>query len=376
LPPRQQLRDQEADATSPTVREEAEALVGYQKWEFDPTKQFIRRNAWLQPVRDFLKARAEAGVQDPWKYLTLPGKDALDVGLLYREGLLERHDDGWPTLAICDKKYGSLVVTRIGRPMLGWARKTIENVLFEPDHAITTNFPYEVINLDYCGALFLEMPNWRLHGRVAILRQIMILQRRCAFLLLLTTRDSSNKIKPKARERMAAYLQWNIKYDDQFRCQYEATFESLDPEACLADFERFAQIVVPKVVALYASKCAYELNELFAGSYLRQDQQGQPYRMICQTFELNPIGRSSIDRYRPDPRIPRLLTHPSLSDVLSCVSPQEQELADEARSNFVAGLLARNPLDVSTLLENDDVLNRELATDAESLGNWWKALSP
>lgn len=374
MPPRQELREEDGTARRPHVEAEEKALVGYQKWEFDATKQFIRRYGWLEPVRDFLKSRAEAGVRDPWSYLTLPGKDALDVGLLYREKLLERHDGGWPTLAICDKKYGSLVVNRIGQPMLGWARKTIENVVFEPDHLITTNFPYEVINLDYCGPLFLEMPNWRLHGRVAILRQIMILQRRCGFLLLLTTQDSLNKIDPKARERMTEYLYWNIEHDEQFAHEYEATFGSLGPEACLADFVRFVQIIVPKVVALYASKCAYEVKELFAASYLRQDQEGQGYRMICNTFQLNPIGRSGISRYQPDPRIPPLRTHPSLSDVLGPVSPAEREIADHACSNFTAWLLTRNPVDVTDQLERDRVLRNELATDAEELRNWWEAL--
>jgi len=374
LPPRLELREEDGTARRPDVEAEEEALEGYQRWEFHPTKQFVRRYGWLEPVQAFLEARADTGLATTWKYLTLPGKDALDVGLFYREGLLDRHDDGWRTLAICDRDFGTQVVKKIGRPMLGWASENIEEILFSPNHPVTTSFPYEVINLDYCGPLFLELQRWRLHGRPATVGRICVLQRRCAFLLLLTTQDSSHKIRSEARERMAEYLRWNIDHDSQFRSQYEAMFKSLDAEACLADFESFAQIVVPKVVALYASNCGYEVKELFAASYLREDQQGEGYRMICHTFELNPVGRSGVERFQPDPKISELLVHPSLSDVLSCLSREERDFADEARSKFVTGLLTRNPVDVSAKLEEDEDLANMLAADIEDLRHWWEAL--
>lgn len=374
MPSRGELREAEGRGAAPGIREAAEALRGYQRWEFHPSKQYVRRHGWLQPIKLFLQSRAQVGVNTRLKYLTLPGKDAVDVGLLHREGLLPCIDGRWPGLAICDSEHATAVVGKIGQPDLGWAPKRIEQVLFNPDHKVTRSFPFDVVNLDYCGPLFVELPNWRLHGRVATLGRICALQKRSAFLLLLTTQDSEHKIDPRARERMVEYLSWNLRRDQQFRSQYRATFGSNSPRACLADFVQFSQIVVPKVVALYAAGCAYRVRELFVANYLRDDERSQGYRMICHSFEFDPIGRSGPDKYTPDPTIPDLWTHPSLSPVLTSVSDQDRQMAEAARSTFVASLPARSALDVTALLDNDHTLAEQLQADAEQYRNWWEDL--
>lgn len=373
MPPRQQRRAEEARATRPLLEAKQEALEGYQRWEFHATKQFVRRYGWLEPVKDFVNSRAEAGLSDAWKYLTLPGKDALDVGLLYREGLLEWQDDRWPTLAICDRQFATLVVSRIGQPMMGSIKATIEEVIHRPDHRLTSNFPYEVINLDYCGPLLLTA-NHRLAvlQRVAAMRRIFALQRRCAFLLLLTTQDGLGKFSRTARDMMKELLRWNIDQDEQFRREYGTAFGSLDVLACSKDFVRFAQLIVPKVVADCAREWGYEVKELFAGSYLRLDQGGQSYRMICHTFEIDPVGRSGSAKYQPDPRLSQLRAYPSLSQMLSLLSPQERQMADASYKHFIAWLLTRNLVDVTDELEKDKVLRNELTDDAEGLRNWWR----
>lgn len=379
MPSREEVRSSEARDRRPQFQEEAEALRGYQRWEFHPTKQYVRRYGWLEPVRRFLISRAESGVTDQWKYLTLPGKDALDVGFLHKEDLLHRRGNTWPSLAICDKQFAPQVVSRIGQPMMGSARAAIESVIRDPNHPIAVNFPYAVINLDLCGPLFLQSRNrFDVLARVTALHRVFALQRRCSFLLLLTTQDSRSSFSREARQMMLEYLASNIDSDERFRYEYEVEFGSKDAAVCLEDFERFAQLIVATAVGDCARIWGYEIEELFAASYLREDGAGQGYRMICHTFELDPAGRSQDAKYEPDPGLPPIGTHPLYTVFLAQISGQfsaeERQVADASYSNLISGLPARKPLDITDELEKDEELRNRLAVEARALEGWWEAL--
>lgn len=375
MPEKQDLREEEARQKRPVLEDEAEALRGYQRWEFHPTKQYVRRHGWLQPVESFLSARAEAQVSDSWSYLTLPGKDALDIGLFHARGLLRREGDAWPSLAICDRDFGAYVVKRIGVPMKGWEQATIEELLFRPDHRLVRNFPYEVINLDYCGPLLLTA-NARLEvlRRIAAVRRMFALQRRSSFLLLLTTQDGESRFSSTARDMMTELLRWNITGDERFRARYEEVWGSRDPMDCLADFCLFAQLIVPKVVADCAREWACHVRELFAASYVREDQGGDSYRMICHTFSIAPVGRSGPAMYRPDPALSQLKGQPPLSIMLGRLKAEDLQEADEAYSRFMVELLARAPLDVTDLLQRNQDLADDLEAEALALEYWWEDL--
>ena len=375
MPGRGERREAEGHEASREIRAEAEALRGYRRWEFHPTKQYVRQHGWLEPVQSYLERRAGAQVGDHWTYLTLPGEDALDVGFFHQKGLLDRRLGVWETLAICDRYFGAQVVNRIGQPMKGWAQCTIEDLVFQPEHPLTSNFPYEVINLDYCGPLLFGANDRLQVGRhVTALRRIFALQRRCSFMLLLTTKNGRQAFSHVAREMMTELLQWNIENDEAFRSRYQSSFGSEDAVACTDDFPQFAQLVLPKVIADCAREWAYEIEEVFAARYVRDDGAGNAYHMICHTFCMTPIGRSGASQYAPDPELSSLPGQASLSIMRNRVNPDDRDRADSAYTRFSEQLLTRTPVDVTLLLENDSQLNDQLKSEALALDEWWERM--
>ena len=58
--------------------------------KFDgPAKQYVRVYGWLSYIEDFINRRTVAGVTTPCKYLTLPGPNMTDIGVLWNAGLIE-----------------------------------------------------------------------------------------------------------------------------------------------------------------------------------------------------------------------------------------------------------------------------------------------
>jgi hypothetical protein len=343
-----------------------EQLAAYQ-WDFHPTKQYVRREGWLRWIQDYVRRREAEGMDEPWTFFTLPGRNALDVGLLYQEGLLPRDDRGFPTVAICDRESATDVVANLGQ-LLAWAQDHLQKVIRVPDHEIVQKFPYDVINLDFCGPLLQgKGPRKRIIGTVDSLDRIFELQRGCGFLLLLTTRDGANQFGQKAEQMMRNLLLYNIEEEEDFRTAYEARYGSTSLGPCLERFTVFAQLIIPKVIAYYAREHGYRVVEHFAAEYDRPTPNGKRYEMISHTFELEPIGRRGVNKFKP--RLGHIRRRDALGNHLS--SRVLETAAAEYRS-FITSIVQREAVDVDQYLAENPGLAKDLEAEANELANWWE----
>src|SRR5205807_3052252 len=134
---------------------EAEAEMKIAKWDLDPVKQYVRRNGWLNIIREYTARQHREGVNRLLKFLTLPGPNASDVGLLWRERILQQNDKGQLNVAICDKENAARVATNLGSlgGPLAYSNRLLHEELRDSNGVFNEHFPFDVVNLDMCQCL-------------------------------------------------------------------------------------------------------------------------------------------------------------------------------------------------------------------------------
>ena len=187
-------RRQDFDKEEVELRERAKRKVEQQIWDNCPIKQFVRRYVWLEIVKSYLERRRQAGIEQPWSYLTLPGANASDIGVLYAENLFVCDENGKLPVAICDIENGDKVFDNL-QSLGGILTYSMEHLHVALQDTVGKNslyhfFPFDVINLDFCESLLPLTKNTGLE----VLRNIFNYQRGQSFLLLLTTKPDPSAV--------------------------------------------------------------------------------------------------------------------------------------------------------------------------------------
>lgn len=349
---------------TPRFEEEYQQLRGRAKhqvtgsvWDRDPIKQYVRRFGWLQVIQDFVERRQKAGVDRPLRYLTIPGSNASDIGLLWRVGLLTQTNDGFPYVAICDETSADEVVANLGR-LLGYSNRPFHQAVRWPQGELCSLFPFDVINMDLCGAVITgaRNPDTALR-QLAAIRWMFRLQRGQGFVLLLTA--SADEESP--RHTLERVLANNLDNEDGFRETYLRQYGALDPKPFLKDYRALVQLVVPKIIGRMARDCGYRMLEHFAARYDRPE-----HKMFCHSFEFEFLGRTkAAKKYEP------FFQEVSVGRVGEEPSSRVQIKAIQAYAGFIPFLLQRNPKDVKAILRSDADLEADLTEESESLIGWW-----
>ena len=136
-------RRDEAELKKLIIRQEARAKREAQLWDSDPQKQYIRRYGWLEIIQDYQTRRRNSGIEKPLKYLTLPGPNSSDIGMLWKAGLVEKTDDGTFHVAICDKDFAEYVENylddNVGRLLAYGDRHLHQELEFLPDSCLAVS---------------------------------------------------------------------------------------------------------------------------------------------------------------------------------------------------------------------------------------------
>ena len=344
------------------LREQAERQVAASVWDRDPIKQYVRRFGWLQVTQGFVERQREAGVERPLKYLSIPGPNASDIGLLWQAGLLAREDDGFPYVAICDRTSAEQVVANLGR-LLGYSNRWLHEAVRGPRSQLASLFPFDVINMDISHPVISGSAR-RTHAlrNIEAIRWMFQLQCGQGFLLLLTTLPDS-----EAQGRLERVLLNNLDNEEGFRAAYARRYGSLCAGPCIEDHTAFTQLVVPKVIAGIARDLGYASREHFAARYGRQGADGTRYEVICHSFEFIPLGRSGANRYTPRFReVPQDVMSDELSNRVRIQSIRAYE-------DLLPTLVQREAQDVQEALNENSNLEAELRHEAESLIRWWES---
>src|SRR5258706_3587761 len=337
------------------IRKEADLRKKNAAWELDPPKQYIRREGWEKVLATFIQKIRASDVTRPWKYFTLPGENALDIGHLYRKGLLDVNPEGKLSVAICDKLYGNQVALRLQKfgGILATSERELHEALGDHNSLLVRQFPFDVINLDFTNALILPNLN-----NLFALDRIFDLQKGQGFLLLLTSRPDKTQQNEHLRI-LADNLQTVAKFEEAYRARYATN----DPSACLTDYTTFTQIVFSKIVARYSREFRYTVHEHFNAKYNRHGQ----YDMVVHSFELDPIigRRPDAAKYEPRWNVPR---KNRIEQFL--MGEKIRQEAEEEYKDYICRLLDRNILNVDEFLASQPELYDELMEETVSLGTW------
>lgn len=358
---RREQRKRKAQAEVPDIIEQKQRKYDEAQWDRSPLKQYVRRYGWLQIIEDYIERRRNDGVELPLKFLTLPGANASDIGLWWKAGVLKKREDGTLNVAICDKEYADVVTIYLRDlgGVLDYSNKPLHEALKAQQGALRKHFPFDVINVDICGSLISR----RRKSEMEAVERLFRLQRGQCFLLLLTTRPDVT-----AMDRLITILQGNFT-EGPFREAYHMRYDDMKPEEL---YERshivFNQLVIPKVVARLGREFGYKTYEHFVANYFRGEHD---YRMICHSFEFEPIGRRNpTNKYRP--RF-KHITEDNIDHILNDeLSNTVRSSALSAYTDFTVSVVKRDPVDVSAILKDDPELYAELEAEAESLIQWWE----
>lgn len=340
------------------IRDRAEREFTFSVWDRDPIKQYVRRFGWLEVIEGYVGRRRDDGVDRPLKYLTLPGPNASDVGLLWRSDFLARTSEGFPTVAICDVEAAEKVQASVGR-LLGCSNCPFEAAVKWPEGDLCSLFPFDIINLDLSGAVVTgyrerTYATRRLDG----IRSVFRLQRGQSFLLFLTTSTDD----PTARTYLEDVLIPNLA-EGPFRELYIRRYGTIDLSPFQHDYRAFVRLVLPKAIGRMARDRGYRIIEHFVAQY---DRPG--HKLLSYSFELEPLGRRQLaKKYGP-----RFKSREEWDELTEEPSPRALTQATKAYQDFLPTIVERDPVDVQGVLTADPPLEMRLGAEAVSLMGWWE----
>ena len=228
-------------------------VAGLEEREFKPwhrpRKQFVRREQWVEQVR---RLYADRPVEDPVRYLGLPGTDLLDLRYLYEQVcrpvarpliFLGFNSDAQPRSPARRELDISLYEVR----RLPNVQK--QSVVIHDDFRsisdqssiawkrAKTLGPFDVVNIDLCDGLASDPPT--IHQSIyRALSQVTALQglSKTPWLLLITTRIGPNMFDPDAEAAILQRFHNNIGTCDGFaeECEQYLGFDAanIDSSAC------------------------------------------------------------------------------------------------------------------------------------------------
>lgn len=318
----------------------------------------------MQIIDDYARKRQAAfGGRDrqPLKYLTLPGANATDIGLLWQAGILEKTLDGKLNVAICDQESADTVVANLNKlgGLLTYSNRRLNEELRDSKGSLRKFFPFDIINLDTCSPVIPANATVDLQ----MLQDVFRLQLGQSFLLLLTTKPD-----PAAGTRMDGIISNNLEEEESFRDAYQTRYGTADLSSCKSDFTTFTQMAVAKYVAKHGRNCGYLIREHFVARYPRKNAA---YEMICHSFELEFLGRKE-DYKKYEPYFRRVATNPVDDLFFNELSSKVKTQAISEYSTFVGQLPQRPILNIDLELNLNPTLSDKLQQEAEALIGWWE----
>lgn len=329
-----------------------------------PKKQYVREHGWRDIISAFIDQRKADGYDFPIKYLTFPGANATDIGVLYKSGLLKVHD-GKLQVAICDRD-NALTIQNSLRETIGEVlvatTKDLHVALKDEDDDLVQAFPFDVINCDFFDTALKCIPTEDSYPNIESINKIFEYQLGKDFLLLLTARAMA-----KIHEDIFSVIADNLEVG-AFKAEYIKLYGKADPHLCADhtnDAPRFSLLVYSKLVARFAKKFGFKISDKFSAQYERHGKEGV-YHMVAMSFLLESQSRSTQKKYEPKfTKRNMLLGGNNVPDYML-------QKATEHYDPYVVRLLdSARTLDISRLLANDPKLLQKYEANEKKYDHWW-----
>jgi hypothetical protein len=300
-----------ADAFDSGVRKSSSAAFPRQKtepWHL-PRKMYLREEQWLSGIRQLAEAIGIEGDRE-LSYLSLPGKDLLDVRMVHdfcgQRGTRLRYL-GF-NAAIKDKRQvglsrGELSMLNLapGCCILPHRFERIGRKTTPQYEKVKTSGPFDVVNLDLCGAAESTTmpPLMKFHPALVNLLQVQHDKREDPWLLLLTVQCTKGKVPKSDMDRYWPLLTGNAERSEAYKSFISTLFPDLDalPDATPLTFSHdqsslsplFAVCMGKWLIAL-SCNCSPKWSVSLTSSFCYRVNDADTPNMLSMAFEFSPTN--------------------------------------------------------------------------------------
>lgn len=255
-----------------TLRQTEKSRVEVRGEFLDPKKHYVRLNGWLPAF-----ARYSGPRKRKVQYLTLCAKQAIDVRYFAQKGVLYRNREGneYPSLTFIeanDEDYAAITES-LGKVRLG-IHGRLEEVLLNADDVshqdLVQSFPYDVVNLDFCGDILprKDHPYSKTLRCISKIIKLQAEKETPQWHMFLTFRAHPGQGNDEAHTQLCDIVQGNLA-----RAEFRAAYgERAQPDVLLnADYPEFLRVGVCKLLARLARDEGYSLTIDGTFTYSRRD---------------------------------------------------------------------------------------------------------
>lgn len=266
-----------------------------------PVKHYVREAGWLKAARnrkDLLK-----GKKRELRYFTLCSLEAIDIKTLYKYGILNRDQLGYPSTYFCE--WDSELIEEIARVVgSNYWFGSFEDFITElynnndryRDKLKEQNlFPFDIYNLDFTGSCIPgDQPPYS--KTLEALTNLVDLQHKEEhnFDIFLTFSATENKDNKDAIAQLAELLDINCKKYSEAKKVFDNNYLNVSTLKS-KQYEIFIAIAIPKFLASKAKDFRYKLEISPSYKYKRVNSNGDPYYITSMILSLEYI-RDKRDR--------------------------------------------------------------------------------
>lgn len=312
----------------------------------DPQKHYARVYGWVAVARNRLGQLDPQQRKFGLRYLTLCGKDAIDIFLFKKEGLIRDDERGFPSVYYIENYYPSFAEVR---PLLG--RTSGKRVSFEDlvnqgwFERLVREQPFDVINLDFSGNCFpIEDPPFS--RTLRSLCYIIELQRGNSFDLFVTFKALRSVENSDAIQELAVNMTENFSRDQEVENAFNRRFQNRSPsELSNVDYGLFLLATFPKIVFGFSTNNGFDALCNMKFIYRRTPRHRRPYQIVKFLFSLNA---------------------PAITQSFSEESRRHETLTAEYKASVIQDLNV-TPVDVDQKLAEQTSLQEQLMSDLQSV---------
>ncbi len=279
----------------------------------DEKKHYVRMCGWLPAIASY-----KGETRGPVRYLTLCGKQAIDVRYFAQKRVLQRNKsmNEYPGLTFIesdDEDY-AIIAETLGRVRLS-VRAHLEDVLLDSNHIsygdLVSSFPYHVLNLDFCGSIVPkeDHPFSRTLQCIDKVVEIQAREDATRWHLFLTFRAQRSKANEEANIQLRTIVDENL-HQDEARQAYGS--RPAPRELLNSAYPEFLRISIAKFLANRAMKHSFESNIASSWVYSRVGEESE-YHIVKLVLELKLLRAS---RNLPTPQAERKAYETAVKTIL------------------------------------------------------------
>jgi len=311
-----------------------------------PKKHYVRKEGWLTIARnrkEVVSSRVET--QGYIRYFSLCGKEAIDVLLFEREGIIRANARGYPDVCYCDfvednpLEFAKLKET-LGKTK-GFNMRFEELVYDGSFQKLVQNEPFDVVNLDFCGSCFPkhDAPDSK---TLRAIECVLKLQSAVSFNLFITFRAQRSSENSGAIKELRDVMEKNLSQFSDFKSVYEEKIGFPLNILCENDYPSFLLHTFPKILLGFGNN--YNLGGECIRRFYYKRKEGE-YKIVKFIFSFEP--RRENNRFSDRSRKTVQLANAYHKSIINC--------------------LKNSPINVDDVLTNKPSLRAKLNNDQEDL---------